>query len=165
MTAKTDATNVYVDFFAFANYSTNITTPSNITYTSTLSLSNQTNTMGQTYHLSVTGYNSNTGATAGAGFFYSEYKAGLYYDVLGDLYVANILGNQFSNATSSPVPLTAANAANNLLNTPSITVRAYGSNIDGTSNAHIRFEIASSDATVTNFYAHIRTDELIRPLI
>lgn len=134
---------------------------------STIVMSNDGYPMAQTYNIALTGYNSNNGGAAGKGYYYGEYRASLYFDTpTSELYIGNLVGATFTAATSSPVTLTAANVANNLANAPTITVRARANVISAFNRAaQIAFEVASTDARITNFYAHVRIDEMLRPQI
>jgi hypothetical protein len=123
-----------------------------------------TSLFAQTFNVAITGVNSNVGGgTAGKGFFYSEYRASLYYDVLGTLYVGNLVAGTYTAATAGAITLSAANAANNLQGAPTITVRATAGLIGGGPSARIAFDVQSSTATPINYYAHIRMDEVMRP--
>ncbi len=167
MTCGTSAANTYKPLFYWNPANQNLTTWNTTWSTlSTIVMSNEYFAMAQTYNIALTAYNSNGGGAAGKGYYYAEYKASLYFDTpAATLYIGNIVGNTFTAATSSPVTLTATSAANNLANAPTITLRARANVLNAGSNAaHIGFEVASSDARVTNYYAHIRVDELIRPV-
>jgi hypothetical protein len=172
MTSGTATANNYKFFrywdpnaFQLGEWNTNFST------LSTVVMSNQDYPLSHTYNLALTGYNSNYGptSTAGKGYYYAEYRASMYFDTRTNaLYVGNLVAGTFTAATSSPITLTAANAANNLAGTvtPTITVRARANVVNAGSNAaQIAFEIASSDARVTNYYAHVRIDEVLMPLI
>ena len=168
MTCGTSAANTYKPLFYWNPATEDIRTwNTNWSTLSTIVMSNESFAMTQTYNIALTAYNSNGGGTAGKGYYYAEYKASLYFDTPATtLYIGNIVGNTFTVATASPVTLTATSAANNLANAPTITFRARANVLNlGLRAAHIGFEVASSDARVTNYYAHIRIDEMMRPVI
>lgn len=171
MTAGTNNAGVFKPLHYWDPFSENITSFSLMSTLSTVVMSNENYPLSHTYNLALTGYNSNYGTLggllAGKGYYYAEYRASMYFDALSNaLYVGNLVGATFTAATSSPITLTAANTANNLVNAPTITVRARANVLSAASNAaQISFEVASSDARVTNYYAHVRIDEVLMPLV